>query len=127
MQGMDEEPKPEPTCEPDEHAETTPAKLNEAAVLRASRLFRALGDPARLRLAARLAEKESCVTELAAAEEEELSTISQRLRILRSENIVLGKRRGKHIDYALADRHIIQLVMDALAHSSEDKKEEEDV
>jgi DNA-binding transcriptional ArsR family regulator len=127
MQVMDEEPKPEPTCDPDEHPETAPVKLNEAAVKRASRLFRALGDPARLRLAARLAEKERCVTELAAAEEEELSTISQRLRILRSENIVRGKRRGKHIDYVLADQHITQLVMDALAHGSEEKKEEEDV
>jgi DNA-binding transcriptional ArsR family regulator len=93
-------------------------------VQRASRLFRALGDPARLRLAARLAENESCVTALAAAEGEELSTISQRLRVLRSENIVKGKRRGKHIDYVLADRHISQLVTDALAHSTEEKEQD---
>jgi DNA-binding transcriptional ArsR family regulator len=124
---MAEEPKPEPICDPDEHPASTPIKLNEGALQRASRLFRALGDPARLRLAARLAEKGSCVTELAAAEDEELSTISQRLRVLRSENIVLGKRRGKHIDYVLADRHITQLVMDALAHGSEDKEEEEEL
>jgi ArsR family transcriptional regulator, lead/cadmium/zinc/bismuth-responsive transcriptional repressor len=122
---MDKEPKPEPTCEPEEHPESTPLKLDAAAVLRASRLFRALGDPARLRLAARLADKESCVTELAAAEDEELSTISQRLRVLRSENIVLGKRRGKHIDYVLADPHISRLVLDALAHSTEEREEEE--
>jgi ArsR family transcriptional regulator, lead/cadmium/zinc/bismuth-responsive transcriptional repressor len=120
---MDEQPKPEPGCEPEDHPRLNPPPLDQAAVQRASRLFRALGDPARLRLAARLAESGSCVTELASAEGEELSTISQRLRILRSENIVVGKRRGKHIDYALADRHISQLVLDALAHSNEEKEE----
>jgi DNA-binding transcriptional ArsR family regulator len=120
---MDEQPKPEPGCEPEDHPRLNPPPLDQAAVQRASRLFRALGDPARLRLAVRLAESRSCVTELAAAEEEELSTISQRLRILRSENIVVGKRRGKHVDYVLADRHISELVLGALAHSIEEKEE----
>jgi DNA-binding transcriptional ArsR family regulator len=122
---MAEEPKPEPSCDPDEHPQSSVLKLNEAAVQRASRLFRALGDPARLRLAARLLDSESCVTELAAAEGEELSTISQRLRVLRSENIVVGKRRGKHVDYVLADPHISRLVANAMAHGNEEKEEEE--
>ena len=68
--------------------------MDDAALERASRLFRAIGDPSRLRLLSRLAQGEMCVTELAASEQESLSTISQRLRVLRTENIILRRRRG---------------------------------
>ena len=66
-----------------------------------------------------LAQGETCVTELAAAEQESLSTISQRLRVLRSENLIVRRRRGKHINYALADQHVMDLVFNALAHATE--------
>ena len=92
---------------------------DDAALERASRLFRAIGEPARLRLLSRLAEGEMCVTELAACEGESLSTISQRLRVLRAENIIVRTRRGKHINYALADQHVMDLVFNALAHAAE--------
>jgi DNA-binding transcriptional ArsR family regulator len=68
---------------------------------------------------ARLADGELCVTELAELESEELSTISQRLRVLRAENIVVRRRRGKHINYALADAHMTDLIATVLAHASE--------
>jgi ArsR family transcriptional regulator len=60
-----------------------------------------------------------CVTELAASERESLSTISQRLRVLRLENIIVRRRRGKHINYALADQHVMDLFFNALAHATE--------
>jgi DNA-binding transcriptional ArsR family regulator len=60
-----------------------------------------------------------CVTELAACEQESLPTISQRLRILRAENLIIRRRRGKHINYALADQHVMDLVFNALAHATE--------
>ncbi len=41
------------------------------------------------------------------------------LRILRAENIVVKTRRGKHIDYSLADRHIGNVVKNVLEHASE--------
>ena len=59
------------------------------------------------------------MTELAEAEGESISTISQRLRILRSEHLVVSKRRGKHINYGLADQHVMDLLFNALAHASE--------
>jgi DNA-binding transcriptional ArsR family regulator len=68
---------------------------------------------------ARLAPGEVCVTELADAECEEMSTISQRLRVLRAENIVVRRRTGKHINYALADQHMIDMVTAVIAHASE--------
>jgi ArsR family transcriptional regulator, lead/cadmium/zinc/bismuth-responsive transcriptional repressor len=111
----------DPACAELDHAPAAgrTAAVNAAALDRAARLFRAIGDVPRLRLLALLSHGEMCVTELAAAEGEGLSTISQRLRVLRSENIVARRRLGKHIIYALADQHVKDLVINALAHSSE--------
>jgi ArsR family transcriptional regulator, lead/cadmium/zinc/bismuth-responsive transcriptional repressor len=111
----------DPGCNPADHPagqRRSPA-VSAGALEQASRLFKAIGDVPRLRLLALLAQGEACVTELAESEGESISTISQRLRVLRSENIVLRKRRGKHINYALADQHVIDLVFNALAHASE--------
>src|SRR5581483_7663334 len=110
-----------PECSPEEHgSQLNRRPLADAKALeRASRLFRAIGEPARLRLLSRLAHVEMCVTELAASEQESLSTISQRLRVLRAENIVIRRRRGKHINYVLADQHVMDLVTNALAHATE--------
>ena len=111
----------EPSCTAEEHSpESAPKPLvDDAALERASQLFRAIGEPARLRIVSRLAQGEMCVTELAASEGESLSTISQRLRVLRSENIIVRRRRGKHINYGLADQHVMDLVFNALAHATE--------
>jgi DNA-binding transcriptional ArsR family regulator len=111
----------EPSCTADEHNSERPRRplVDEAALERASRLFRAIGEPSRLRLLSRLAQGEMCVTELAACEGESLSTISQRLRVLRSESLIVRRRRGKHINYGLADQHVMDLVFNALAHATE--------
>jgi DNA-binding transcriptional ArsR family regulator len=111
----------EPSCSPDEHPDPRPKKppVDDAGMERASRLFRAIGEPSRLRLLARLAQGEMCVTELAALEKESVSTISQRLRVLRSEDLIVRRRRGKHINYGLADQHVMDLMFNALAHATE--------
>ena len=49
----------------------------------------------------------------------QISTVSQQLRVLRSENLVSRRRAGKHIFYGLADQHIRDLVLSALAHAAE--------
>jgi ArsR family transcriptional regulator, lead/cadmium/zinc/bismuth-responsive transcriptional repressor len=110
-----------PTCATDEHTGESVRHplVDDASLERASRLFRAIGEPARLRILSRLAQGEMCVTELAACEKESLSTISQRLRVLRSENLIIRRRRGKHINYLLADQHVMDLVFNALAHATE--------
>ncbi len=66
-----------------------------------------------------LARKSMCVTELADALGENVSTVSQRLKLLRSERIAKSHRDGKHIYYALADQHIAELVMNGFEHASE--------
>jgi DNA-binding transcriptional ArsR family regulator len=111
------------TCGPEEHARRPARKttVSEEAFSRAASLFRVVGDVARLKLLDRLSEREWCVTELAEAAGVGLSTVSQQLRMLRAERIVERRRTGKHIFYSLADRHIIELIANAVAHASEEQ------
>jgi len=109
-----------PSCDAADHKASPRSSLvSPAALERAARTFRALGDVPRLRLLALLSQGEACVTELSELLDDELSTVSQRLRVLRAENLVTRRRRGKHINYSLTDQHIVDLLFNALAHSSE--------
>jgi DNA-binding transcriptional ArsR family regulator len=116
------------TCELEEHAKLPPRKVvvSEEAFARAAALFRVVSDVSRLKLLDRLADREWCVTELAEAAGVGLSTVSQQLRLLRAEHIVQRRRTGKHIYYSLADRHIIELVANALEHAGEEPALHED-
>jgi ArsR family transcriptional regulator len=87
--------------------------------VRAADLFRAMGDAARLRILELLAQRERCVTELVRELGEKFPTVSQRLRILRGEGLVARRRQGNHLFYALADRHVADLLHNALAHADE--------
>jgi DNA-binding transcriptional ArsR family regulator len=86
---------------------------------RAALLFRAMGDSARLQILELLLEGELCVTEIVDKVREKFSTVSQRLRILRTEGLVVRRRKGTHLYYALADRHVVGLIDNALAHAGE--------
>jgi len=85
----------------------------------ASAMFRALGDPARLRLLARLASREVCVTELAELEDEKLTTVSARLKTLHDVRLVKRRREAKYIYYSLSDTHVLRLVESAMEHAAE--------
>jgi DNA-binding transcriptional ArsR family regulator len=115
------------TCEPQEHARRPPKKavVSDEAFERAAALFQVVSDISRLKLLDRLADREWCVTELAEAAGVGLSTVSQQLRLLRDANIVQRRRTGKHIFYSLADRHIIELVANALEHAAEEHEADE--
>ena len=105
-------------CDPTDHAAAAPA-LPPASLERAAQLFRAMADAPRLRLLDLLKGREMCVTEIAATLNDKLSTVSQRLRILRQEGLVARRRDGNHLYYALADRHVADLILNALAHAAE--------
>ncbi|MCU0824220.1 MAG: metalloregulator ArsR/SmtB family transcription factor [Leptospira sp.] len=105
-----------------DHSPLSPTIYGSLALERAARLFRALGDEARLSLLVRLSQREACVTEIADASGEGASTISQRLRLLRSEGLVKRRREGKHLFYSLVDDHIQNLLANALDHSQENHR-----
>ncbi len=94
-------------------------ELDDEAYERAAAIFRALGDPRRLRMLSLLKRSEYCVSDLSQLLDEPMPAISQRLRLLKSERIVRSRRVGKRVYYALADEHIFQLVSNALLHALE--------
>jgi ArsR family transcriptional regulator len=108
-------------CHPEDHRgkhgprdQAEPQALEKAAAI-----FRALGDGQRLRLLELLVHGERCVSELVTALEEKFSTVSQRLRLLRSEGLIKRRRDGQHIYYSLTDRHVADLIDNGLAHAAE--------
>lgn len=106
-------------CVEDDHGPLPSPRYDEHARARAVRLFKALGDEARLRTLEMLVGREACVSELAAATDEQISTVSHRLRLLRSEGLVNRRRDGRHIYYSLADQHVFELIQNALEHANE--------
>ncbi len=109
------------TCEVEAHSHgrRKVPSFDEPALEAAAGFFRAAGDVSRLRLLTVLREGEWCVSELAQALGEGLSTISQRLKVLRTEGLVARRRDGKHVLYSLADEHVAELIGNALAHASD--------
>jgi len=107
-----------PSCKGHEHHRLS-VRVNAEACERAAAIFRALGDPQRLRLLMLLEAGECCVSELCQTLDEPMPAISQRLRLLKSERIVRSRREGKHVFYGLADDHISRLVTNGVMHAME--------
>ncbi|MEM6709966.1 MAG: metalloregulator ArsR/SmtB family transcription factor [Pseudomonadota bacterium] len=83
-------------------------------------MLRAAGDPARLQILAVLLSGERQVTDIAAETGAEMSTTSQRLRVLLSENLVTRRRTGRDVHYRLADDHVKTLVRNVIDHADPD-------
>jgi ArsR family transcriptional regulator len=90
-----------------------------AQIEAAADIFAALGDPQRLRLLLRLGDGEACVSELAEYEGEKITTVSARLKTLSVVRLVRRRREAKHVFYALADEHVLQLIRNAIDHAAE--------
>lgn len=83
---------------------------------RLGELFKALGDPNRLRIISLLLENEVCVHTLEATLGMSQSAISHQLRVLRQLNLVRFRKEGRHVYYALDDEHVRELVKQGLLH-----------
>ena len=79
-----------------------PLSPDQAVVL--SKVFKALGDPVRLRLASLIASHEggeACVCDLTDAFELSGPTISHHLKVLREAGLITGERRGTWVYYRI--------------------------
>ena len=95
----------------------------EEAIAALSEIFRALGDPTRLRLLSALGGGELCVCDLAALVGMSESAVSHQLRLLRNLRLVRNRREGRMVFYALDDRHIMSLFRQGLRHVQENGRE----
>ncbi len=85
----------------------------------AAAMCQALSDPARMRLLLWLSQREMCVSELVAYEDAKLGSVSARLQMLHNARLVTRRREAKHVYYALADRHVHDLLSNILHHAAE--------
>lgn len=82
-------------------------------------LFKAMGDPNRLRILWALHGGEMCVCDLAALLEASESAVSHQLRLLRQMHLVGNRRQGQVLYYRLNDDHIHTLIQMSLEHVRE--------
>jgi len=78
--------------------------------------MQALATPSRLRILARLRSGPASVGELAEAIGMEDSAVSHQLRLMRHLTLVVGRREGRRVIYALHDGHVAELLEQVVAH-----------
>lgn len=81
-----------------------------------SQIFKALGDPTRLKIINILSHGELCVFHISEALEMTQSAISHQLRILRNLRLVKFRKSGKQAIYSLDDSHVLELFKQGLEH-----------
>ncbi|HHW60883.1 MAG TPA: winged helix-turn-helix transcriptional regulator [Syntrophomonadaceae bacterium] len=102
-------------------------KVNEASqvlvaeeeALNLAELFKALGDPTRVKILHALSHTELCVCDLAAVVKASDSAVSHHLRLLRTHKLVRFRREGKMLFYSLDDHHVGKLMEQGLEHVRE--------
>jgi ArsR family transcriptional regulator len=100
-------------------AEVRAALPTAETVERLAEVFKALGDPTRVRMLSALSRGELCVCDLASLLGATESAISHQLRLLRSLRVVRARREGRMVFYRLDDEHIVRLLAQGRAHVEE--------
>jgi DNA-binding transcriptional ArsR family regulator len=82
-------------------------------------LLKALAAPVRLAVVEELSRGPRCVHELVDHLGVSQPLASQHLRVLRAAGLVTAGRRGREVEYTLADDHVAHVVLDLLRHADE--------
>lgn len=91
----------------------------EEVVLSLAELFKALGDPTRVKILSCLKAKDMCVGEIADALNMTTSAISHQLRVLKAIKLVKGTKEGREVRYSLDDDHVTLIMQCGLDHVNE--------
>ncbi|MEV6293829.1 metalloregulator ArsR/SmtB family transcription factor [Streptomyces sp. NPDC051896] len=91
-------------------------RLDAESAARVATTLQALATPSRLLILSRLREGPCAATELAAEVGMEQSACSHQLRLLRNLGLVVGRRQGRSVIYALYDNHVAELLDQAVYH-----------
>ena len=90
--------------------------LSEKEITQMCKVFQLLADPVRLKIVLALMTGDMCVGSLTKVSGVTQSAVSHQLRILRDNNIVVGKRLGQKIEYSIADGHVYEIIETSRAH-----------
>jgi DNA-binding transcriptional ArsR family regulator len=94
--------------------------IEDDNVIKLSNIYKALGDPTRIKILYALTLKELCVCDIADIIGMSQSAVSHQLRILRNLRLVKYKKEGKIVFYSLNDQHVIDLFNQGLEHIKHD-------
>lgn len=92
------------------------AALSDAEAMRLGELFRALGDPGRVKIVAAITDHELSVGVIAAQVGLSESAVSHHLRGLRLLRLVRARKDGREVYYTLDDDHVAELFKGGLEH-----------
>ncbi|RHT86068.1 ArsR/SmtB family transcription factor [Butyricicoccus sp. AM27-36] len=82
-------------------------------------LFKALGDPSRMKVLFQIGFSEACVSEVAGKLNMSESAVSHHLHVLRMNGLVCRRRIGKTIYYILKDDHVRCIIAQGCEHIKE--------
>ena len=102
----------------DENTKTT-AIPDEDVVASLSELFKALGDPTRVKILSCLQISDMNVGDIADKLGMTTSAVSHQLRVLRAIKLVKGTKEGKEVRYSLDDDHVTLIMQCGLTHVNE--------
>lgn len=91
----------------------------DAELERMTQLFKALGDPSRVRILFQIFTSEACINEIAGKLNMTEAAVSHHMRILKMNGLVRWHRRGKNILYELDDDHVRSIVSQGMEHVRE--------
>lgn len=115
----------EATCVDEEKVIRVQSKLKEKDPIDVAKIFKALSDDTRIKIAYALAqEDELCVCDVANIVGATTATASHHLRLLRNLGLAKYRKEGKLVYYSLDDNHVRKLIEVAFAHQKEGAKVE---
>lgn len=105
-------------CHNEEIVNKITPKINN--VIGVEKIFKALADPNRLKIAYALTlSEELCVCDVANIIGASSATTSHHLRLLHTMKLAKQRKEGKLVFYSLDDDHVRQLVYIAMVHAKE--------
>jgi DNA-binding transcriptional ArsR family regulator len=116
--------KPRDICQVDsvnmDKVKKVKKEINEQMTYDVAKIYRALSDPTRLKIAQSLnLVDELCVHDVATIVGSTTATASHHLRLLRDLGLAKYRKDGKLVFYSLDDNHVKQLIDIAFAHQKE--------
>ena len=113
------------TCINEEKVTSIQNKLSKENPFEVAKIFKALSDDTRIKIAYALSEEEElCVCDVANIVGATTATTSHHLRLLKNLGIAKYRKEGKLVYYSLDDEHVKQLIEVAFEHQREGAKVE---
>lgn len=108
------------TCINEEKVTRVKSSLTEQNPLEVAKIFKALSDDTRIKIAYALSlEDELCVCDVANIVGSTTATASHHLRLLKNLGLAKYRKEGKLVFYSLDDEHVKQLIQVAFEHHKE--------